>query len=94
MWKDSLQDLQDLRLPRAYTPTTLSTAQRKELNFFWDASVEAIAAVGYLKVIRSNGECHVRAVLVKAKLAPLSAHTIQRLELGAAVLAVKMEGLV
>lgn len=34
MWKDSLQDLQDLRLPRAYTPTTLSTAQRKELNFF------------------------------------------------------------
>ncbi|KAI3374627.1 hypothetical protein L3Q82_021202, partial [Scortum barcoo] len=94
MWKDSLRDLQDIRILRAYTPTSLSTAQKKELHFFSDASVKAIAAVGYLKVIDSNGECHISFVLGKAKLAPLSAHTIPRLELGAAVLAVEMVELV
>ncbi|XP_051792766.1 uncharacterized protein LOC127530319 [Acanthochromis polyacanthus] len=93
-WKDSLQDLQDFRMPRAYARTTLSTARRKELHFFSDASVRAIAAVGYLKVIDSNGKCHVGFVLGKAKLAPPSAHTIPRLELGAAVLAVEMAELV
>ncbi|XP_065815784.1 uncharacterized protein [Labrus bergylta] len=94
MWKHSLQDLSELKIPRAYTPSTLSTAQRKELHVFSDASVKAIAAVAYLKVIRSNGECHVGFVLGKAKLAPSSAHTIPRLELSAAVLAVEMAELV
>ncbi|XP_061908363.1 uncharacterized protein LOC133653277 isoform X1 [Entelurus aequoreus] len=94
MWKDSLQDLQDIRIPRAYSTTTLSTAQKRELHFFCDASVKAIAAVGYLKVIDSDGGCHVGFVLGKAKLAPPSAHTIPRLELGAAVLAVEMAELV
>ncbi|KAG7483457.1 hypothetical protein JOB18_048755 [Solea senegalensis] len=94
MWKGSLQDLQDIRLPRAYTPTTLCTAQKKELHFFCDASVKAIAVVCYLKVIHSSGECHVGFVLGKAKLAPPCAHTIPRLELGAAVLAVEMAELV
>lgn len=93
MWKDSLQDLQDIRIPRAYTPPTLSTAQRRD-HFFSDASVRAIAAVGYFRVIYSNGECHVGFVLGKAKVAPPSAHTIPRLELGAAVLAVEMAELV
>ena len=94
MWKDSLKDLEEIKIPRPYTPTTLSTAQRKELHVFSDASVKAIAAVAYLKVIDSDGKCNVGFVLGKAKLAPPSAHTIPRLELGAAVLAVEMAELV
>lgn len=94
IWKDSLQSLSDFRIPRAYTPTTLTTACRKELHIFSDASVKAIAAVAYLKVIDSDGKCHVGFVLGKAKLAPAAAHTIPRLELGAAVLAVEMAELV
>lgn len=94
MWKDSLQDLSELKIPRAYTPTTLTTIQKKELHIFSDASVKAIAAVAYLKVIKDDGECHVGFVLGKAKLVPSSAHTIPRLELGAAVLAVEMAELI
>lgn len=41
-------------------------------------------------MINADGECHVRFVLGKAKLAPPAAHTIPRLELGAAVLAVEI----
>jgi len=62
-WKNSLQSLSDFKIPRAYTPTTLTTARRKELHIFSDASVKAIAAVAYLKVIDSDGECHVGFVL-------------------------------
>ncbi len=94
MWKDYLQGLSDFKIPRAYTPTTLSTACRKELHIFSDASVKAIAAVAYLKVIDSDGECHIGFVLGKAKLAPVTAHTVPRLELGAAVLAVEVAELV
>ncbi len=58
--------------------------------FFSDASVRAIAAVAYLHVISEEGACHTGFVLGKAKLAPQAAHTIPRLELGAAVLAAEL----
>lgn len=96
MWKNSLQSLSDFRIPRAYTPTTLTTAHRKELHIFSDTSVKAIAAVAYLKVIDSDGECHIGFVLGKAKLAPAAAHPRgwSWVQLGAAVLAVEMAELV
>ncbi|KAK3506465.1 hypothetical protein QTP70_000933 [Hemibagrus guttatus] len=66
------------------------SALRKELHIFSDASVRAIAAVAYLHVINEEGACHTGFVLGKAKLAPQAAHTIPRLELGAAVLAAEL----
>ncbi|XP_037399818.1 uncharacterized protein LOC108416929 [Pygocentrus nattereri] len=89
-WRDSLSDLQQLQIRRPYAATSVSTATRKELHVFADASVKAIAAVAYLKVIDAEEKPHVGFVLGKAKLAPQSAHTIPRLELGAAVLAVEI----
>ncbi|KAK3560670.1 hypothetical protein QTP86_014522 [Hemibagrus guttatus] len=89
-WRKSLQDLKRLEIPRPYIHTTLSTALRKELHIFSDASVRAIAAVAYLRVINEEGACHTGFVLGKAKLAPQAAHTIPRLELGAAVLAAEL----
>lgn len=61
-----------------------------ELHVFSDASVKAIAAVAYLKVLYDNGVYHVGFVIREAKLAPMSVHAVPRLELGAAVLAVKI----
>ncbi|XP_077369860.1 uncharacterized protein LOC144014155 [Festucalex cinctus] len=94
VWESSLQSLSNVKIPRAYTPSTLTTAYRKELHIFSDASIKAIAAVAYLKVFSSTEKCHTGFVLGKAKLAPASAHTVPRLELGAAVLAVEMAELV
>ncbi|XP_076101209.1 uncharacterized protein LOC143071003 [Mytilus galloprovincialis] len=51
---------------------------------------KAIAAVAYLRTTDSSGEPNIGFVLGKAKVAPTSGHTIPRLELSAAVLAVEI----
>ncbi|XP_064462753.1 uncharacterized protein LOC135373586 [Ornithodoros turicata] len=90
VWRDSLSDLEDIEIPRTYSGISLATACRKELCIFSDASTEAIAAVAYLKLTDARGHNHVGFILGKAKLAPKRGHTIPRLELCGAVLAVEM----
>ena len=93
-WKDSLQDLKIFKVPRAYTAKCLSSSKRKEIHVFSDASVQAIAAAAYIKLTDLDGQCHIGFVMAKAKLAPQAIHTIPRLELCAAVLAVEVAELV
>ncbi|KAK7921993.1 hypothetical protein WMY93_008895 [Mugilogobius chulae] len=91
IWRDSIKDLEQLQIPRAYVPVSLSTeTQYRELCVFSDASHTAIAAVAYLKTVSISGDIHVGFIMGKSKLAPRPAHTIPRLELCAAVLAVEM----
>ncbi|PIK56556.1 hypothetical protein BSL78_06524 [Apostichopus japonicus] len=89
-WRDSLQALQQLSVPRCYTKVSLSSTRRKELCIFADASEKAIGAVAYLRATDNEGNPHVGFVMGKSKLAPRPAHTIPRLELCAAVLATEM----
>lgn len=94
IWRNSLQSLEQLEIPRAYTIACLSGAQHTAVHIFSDASVKAIAAVAYLKVVDGEGKCHIGFIIGKAKLAPTSVHTVPRLELGAAVLAVEIAELI
>ncbi|TWW74375.1 hypothetical protein D4764_14G0003760 [Takifugu flavidus] len=50
----------------------------------------AIAAVAYLRALDFDGKWHVGFVMGKSKLAPYPMHTVPRLELCAAVLAVEL----
>lgn len=93
-WRDSLQDPIQFKMPRAYTVASLSNAARKEIRVFADASIQAIAAVAYLKVIDNDATCQVGLIMGKAKLAPWTNHTVPRLELCAAVLAVGLAELI
>lgn len=93
-WRESLQALEHFETPRCYTSTSISNAQRLELHVFSDASVKAIAAVAYLKVVDDNSAIHVGFIMGKTKLAPMAVQTVPRLELGAAVLAVEIAELV
>ncbi|XP_056009377.1 uncharacterized protein LOC130051459 [Ostrea edulis] len=88
-WKDTLGSLKDLRIQRTYV-TDLSRTVTKELQVFSDASEKAIAAVIYFHTTDSEGRCKLRFVLGKAKVAPISRHTIPRLELCTSVLAVEI----
>lgn len=88
-WKCSLNVLEDLRIQRTYV-TALSRAVTKELHVFSDASEKAIAAVTYLRTTDSEGQVKLGFVLGKAKVAPITGHTIPRLELCASVLAVEI----
>ncbi|XP_040289970.1 uncharacterized protein LOC121002590 [Bufo bufo] len=89
-WRGSLKTLEQLQIPRCYAPVSISAAVQREIHIFSDASVEAIAAVAYLKTSGVNGVIHCNFVLGKTKLTPKPAHTIPRLELCAAVLAVEI----
>nr|XP_055053838.1 uncharacterized protein LOC129438965 [Misgurnus anguillicaudatus] len=90
LWKGSLQDLEQLKIPRTYTPSSISHSVKKEIHVFSDASVKTISAVAYLKVTDHDGMSHVGFVMGKAKLAPQTVLTVPRLELCAAVLAVEI----
>ena len=54
----------------------------------------AISAVAYLKATDENGHTHIGFVMGKSKLAPHPPHTVPRLELCGAVLAVEMAELI
>ncbi|XP_050419153.2 uncharacterized protein LOC126832434 [Patella vulgata] len=92
-WRCSLQHLDNLRIPRMYSDTSYGIA-RKELHIYSDASEKAVAAVAYMRTTYTDGNHHVGFILGKAKLAPTSGHTIPRLELCAAVLAVEIHDII
>lgn len=89
-WRDSLVQLEKLSIPRSYFGVTLSEISRCELHIYSDASEQAIAAAAYSVGNQHDGTERKRLVLGKAKVAPKSGHTIPRLELCAAVLAVEV----
>ncbi|XP_022110113.1 uncharacterized protein LOC110989793 [Acanthaster planci] len=93
-WRDSLQELKNLHIPRTYTSKSLTKMRRTELCVFSDASTKAIAAVAYLRTLDNDGLIEVGFILGKAKLAPRSQPTTPRLELCAAVLAVEIVELI
>ena len=84
-WCDSLVDLANLSVPRAYSSSSLQECSRLEVHVFCDASETAISAVAYLKAIYSD-RSDVGFLIGKSKLAPTHGHTMPRLELCAAVL--------
>lgn len=93
-WRDSLKALEDLEIKRCYSPVSSSAMLSNELCIFSDASTVAIGAVAYLRSLDRNGQYSIGFVMGKSKLAPRPAHSIPRLELCAAVLAVEMYELI
>ncbi|XP_073531981.1 uncharacterized protein [Phyllobates terribilis] len=93
-WRNSLAALTKLNVPRPYASVPSTEMQSQNLYIFSDASVQAIVAVAYIKAVDSKGQIHIGFVMGKAKLAPLPEHTIPRLELCAAVLAVELAELI
>ncbi|XP_014676616.1 PREDICTED: uncharacterized protein LOC106816503 [Priapulus caudatus] len=85
-WEQSLQNLASLRMVRRYPERKPET----ELHVYSDASEQAIAAVAFLRTVDQDGNGKVGFVFGKAKVAPRHGHTIPRLELCAAVLAVQV----
>ena len=84
-WKQSLESLSSLEIPRCYIPNDEFISSSKELHVFCDASEEAIGFVIYVKSVDKSGNVHLAIVTGGAKVAPKSATTIPRLELCAAL---------
>ncbi|XP_069109740.1 uncharacterized protein [Argopecten irradians] len=90
-WDTSIQELDRFQVSRRYPVRIDATS---ELHIYSDASEKTISAVAYLKSLDEKGQSCFGFVLGKSKVAPRHGHTIPRLELCAAVLAVEIAEIV
>ena len=86
-WKQQMRHVGRLEFPRCIRNS--ATANGLQLHIFADASEVGYGAVAYVRV-KANEGYHSRLLLSKARVAPLKVVTIPRLELNAAVLAVRL----
>ncbi|XP_064625908.1 uncharacterized protein LOC135486743 [Lineus longissimus] len=80
-----------LAVDRCFTPPGFGTRSRLELHHFSDGSLVGHGAVSYLRMVNGDSDIHCTFVKAKAKLNPMKAMTIPRVELTAAVVAVKLD---
>ncbi|XP_038116718.1 uncharacterized protein LOC119768950 [Culex quinquefasciatus] len=89
-WTQLFKKVGEIRLNRAYFPG-FSAAEigAVELHVFTDASEEAYACTAYFRVV-INGKVYVTLAMAKAKVAPLKALSVPRLELMGALLGTRL----
>ena len=87
-WKQHMQNLESLCIPRQYTSLSFIGSTRREVHLF------TIAAVAFIKLTDADGNQQQGFLLGKAKVAPKSAVTIPRLELCAAVLGIEIANII
>lgn len=91
-WLHDLPLIQNFAIPCCLKSKCFETVSA-ELHHFADASERAYGAVSYLCMVDNSGNSHCSFLMSKSRLAPLKPTTIPRLELAAAVEAVKINKL-
>ena len=89
-WLSELPLLSSVTLPRCLKPIDFGRIENAELHHFADASQIAYGTVSYARLVDENGRMHCNFLAGKSRLAHMKQMTIPRLELSAAVLAVRM----
>ena len=87
-WCTGLPLLQELTIPRAFFPGPIDEL---ELHMFGDSSQDVFCAVGFLRArCCQSSSTELSFVVGKARVAPMKAMTIPKLELQAALLAARL----
>ncbi len=89
-WLQDLPKLEELAIDRCFKPNDEEVVST-QLHHFADASQEGYGAVTYLRIENKQGEVKCSFVMGKSRLAPIKSVTIPRMELSAAVMAVKLD---
>ena len=89
-WKSELEDLQSFAIPRCYKPINFGRQVVAENHHFSDASFKIYGQCSYLGLVNENGKICFSFVLGKARVTPLKAVTLPRLDLTAAVLSARV----
>ncbi|KAI3376815.1 hypothetical protein L3Q82_000073 [Scortum barcoo] len=92
-WLLDLQTLADVKIQQCYLPASFGQVQRHELHHFSDASVTGYGECTYLRAVSATGQVHCSLIMGKARVAPTKVTTVPRLELSAAVVAVRTSDL-
>lgn len=90
-WLEDLKGLALFKVERCIKPKDFGQPVKAQLHNFSDASQDGFGTVTYLRIENSKSGVHVSFLLGKARVTPLKAITIPRLELTAAVLAVRVD---
>ena len=90
-WISKIDEIENLNLPRKYWPVDFIPS-KTALHVFCDSSERAYAAVCYLRVESTSGQVHTSFIMSRSRVAPSGKKSISlpRLELQAAVLAVRL----
>lgn len=89
-WTTLLQQVSKIRFSRAYFPGfSIADIGSVDLHIFTDASEEAYAAAAYFRAV-IHGKVFCTLVMAKAKVAPLKALSVPRLELMGALLGARL----
>lgn len=78
------------KIDRCYLPAYFQEVQRYELHHFSDASVKGYGVCTYLRSISKLGQIHCSLVIAKSSVTNTKVTTVPRLELSAAVEAVRV----
>ncbi|XP_063068882.1 uncharacterized protein LOC134460379 [Engraulis encrasicolus] len=90
-WLEELDMLSEFHVRRCVKPKGFGDVVQAQLHHFSDASESGYGAVSYLRMQNTQNDVHVAFLMGKARVTPLKTVTIPRLELTAAVLAVRVD---
>ena len=90
-WMEDLDMLSEFKVERCIKPKGFGHPIHSQLHHFSDASEAGYGVVTYLRMQNNNNDIHVAFLMGKARVTPLKTVTIPRLELTAAVLAVRVD---
>ncbi|KAK3086822.1 hypothetical protein FSP39_023974 [Pinctada imbricata] len=89
-WLSQAKELESVKIPRCYKPRDMDRIVSCQLHVFADASEVGMGVVIYMRLTDDNSRIRCSFVLGKARVTPLKAVTIPRLELTACTMAVKL----
>ncbi|XP_014828361.1 PREDICTED: uncharacterized protein LOC106907277 isoform X2 [Poecilia mexicana] len=92
-WLTDLEKLADFQVSRCIKPEGFGEVINAQLHHFSDASESGYGTATYVRMQNSNKRVHVSFLFGKARVAPLKPVTIPRLELTAAVMAVRLNNM-
>lgn len=89
-WKSELPLLERILVPRCVKPIDFGEVKSRQVHIFSDASSVGYGSVAYLRLCDKEDRIHCSFLMGKARLAPIKAVTIPRLELTAATVSVRL----
>ena len=93
-WLNDLPEMSSMSINRCIKPHDFGPVKDYQLHHFSDASEKAYGAVSYLMMVNAEGTVCCSLQMAKSRLAPLKKVTIPRLELLAATLASRLDGII
>ena len=93
-WMCKLKSLKDIKLNRCYKLAEFGKVVSCSLLYFSEASERGYSQATYIRPVNKTGKIHSSLLTSKSRVVPMKYASIPRLRLAAAVLSVKMDGII